>query len=93
MATKATKSAKQDSNLLFIFAYLLTWLSGIILYITVGQKDKRVKFHSLQAIFLGIVIFILAYIPIISLVSILVWLYGLYIGYTPECPCKRRWNG
>ena len=79
MATKQTKA--QTKSIVLFFAYLLTWLSGIIVYITAGQSDKRAKFHALQAIFLGVIAFIIGFIPIISLLSILIWLYGLYIGW------------
>jgi uncharacterized membrane protein len=78
------KQAKAQGNnaILYIFAYLLTWLSGILMYITVGQTDKRMKFHALQAILLGVVLFIIGWIPILGwIIELLGWLYGLYIGY------------
>ncbi len=48
-----------------------------------------VKLHSFQAIFLGIVAIIVAvlfdWIPVIgllgSLLGLLIWLYGLYVGF------------
>lgn len=80
--TKQAKPASSDMGILFIFSYLLTWLSGIIVYITEGQKDKRQKFHALQAIMLGIILTILSFIPFIGWIILLFgWLYGLYVGW------------
>jgi uncharacterized membrane protein len=72
-----------DDNILYVFAYLLTWLSGLLLFITVGQKNKRIRFHAIQAILLGIVVFVLAWIPLpfFWLIAVVVWLYGMYIGF------------
>ncbi len=76
------KQNKKGNGLVYIFTYLLTWLSGIIVFITVGQNDGRAKFHALQAIFLGVVLFVIGWIPIIGwAIGILGWLYGLYIGF------------
>jgi uncharacterized membrane protein len=82
MPTKNDAAKSSGDSLLYLITYLLTWLTGILIFITAGQKDKRLKFHSLQAILLGIVLFILAWIPFIGwLIGVLLWLYGLYIGY------------
>ena len=74
------KQNVEGHNILYILNYFLLWLSGLLVYVTEGQKSKRAKFHALQAIFLGIVITILAYFPIINLVALLLWIYGLYVG-------------
>ena len=73
---------ESDDRVVYIFAYLLTWISGILVYITLGQKNKRMKFHALQAIMLGIAAFIIAWIPIpfFFLIGFLLWLYGMYVG-------------
>lgn len=73
-------------NVIYLFTYLLTWITGIIVYVTEGQRSERVKFHALQAIFLGVIAMIVAIIfsPIPYLGSVLfflLWLYGMYIGY------------
>ncbi len=70
----------KEENILYVFAYLLTWLSGIILYVTEGQKNKRLKFHSLQAIFLGIIIFVLVFIPYANIIGWGLWILGIVIG-------------
>ncbi|MGC8567021.1 MAG: DUF4870 domain-containing protein [Caldisphaera sp.] len=77
---------KDKGNIVYIITYLLTWLTGIIIYVTEGQKDKRVKFHSLQAIFLGIIgtilDLILFFVPFLGpILLFLIWLYGMYIAY------------
>ena len=77
---------KEKGDIMYIFIYLLSWLSGIIVFVTKGQNDKRMKFHSLQAIFLGIVAivldFVLFFIPILGqLIAFLIWLYGMYIAF------------
>lgn len=83
---KEAKKAKVDreENVHYIFAYLLIFVSGIIVYVTDGQKDKRLKFHALQAIFLGIIIFVILYLPFFHalwlLLGLLLWLYGMWIG-------------
>ncbi len=73
-------NAQSDANLLYLLTYVLLWLTGILVYITEGQKDKRAKFHALQAIFLGVVVTILGYIPIIRILALVLWIYGIYIG-------------
>ena len=81
-----------DSNerrLLLVFAYLLTWLSGVIVFVINGDRDQNLRFHSLQAIFLGIFITIIwigsfLLIPSVRIIDYLVvfllYLYGLYVG-------------
>ena len=52
------------------------------MFVTVGQTNARMKFHALQAIIVGIVGFILGFIPFIGgLFAFLIWIYGLYVGY------------
>ena len=83
MAAEEVPHPEVDDNVLYIFAYLLTWISGIVLFVTVGQKNKRIKFHAIQAIILGVAAFVLAWIPLpfFYLIGVVVWLYGLYIGF------------
>ncbi|MGC8483882.1 MAG: DUF4870 domain-containing protein [Thermodesulfobium sp.] len=70
---------------MYIFTYLLSWLSGIIVFVTEGQNDKRMKFHSLQAIFLGIVAivldFVFFFVPFLGpVLAFIIWVYGMYIA-------------
>jgi uncharacterized membrane protein len=73
---------ERDERVLYIAAYLFTWLSGIILYITMGQTNKRMKFHAIQAILLGIATFVIAWIPLpfFYVIAFVMWIYGMYIG-------------
>lgn len=75
------ENGKENSSIIYIFTYLITWLSGIIVFVTEGQTNKRMKFHSLQAIFLGIIAIILFFIPFVGLIiSAIIWIYGMYIA-------------
>ncbi len=76
---KQTQSKAKNQDIIYIFAYLLTWLSGIIVFL-IAQNDSRKKFHGLQALFLGVIAIILWFIPFVGIIDILIWLYGMYIG-------------
>ncbi len=45
------EAAGNDFN--YILVYLLEWVTGIVYFITWGNKDKRMKLHSMQAVVLG----------------------------------------
>lgn len=90
-------SDKEKGNIMYIFTYILAWISGIIVFITEGQNDPRLRFHSLQAIFLGItatvVDLILFFVPFLGpFLAFLIWAYGMYIavkaysGYDVKAP-------
>ncbi|MCL4363404.1 hypothetical protein M1439_03075 [Candidatus Marsarchaeota archaeon] len=79
---------KDDVRVLYIFAYLLEWLSGIIILFAFGKDDKKLRKHSLQAILLGIIsIIVVSFFSIMAIplfgsaIALLVWLYGVYIGF------------
>ncbi|MDE1823153.1 MAG: hypothetical protein KGI00_01835 [Candidatus Micrarchaeota archaeon] len=81
-------SQKQDENrLAYILCYIVTWISGLAIYLTLGQKDRKLKFHAVQAMFLGFAIMVLwalAHLPLLSwlnLVGIVFWLGGIYVGW------------
>ncbi len=77
----ATSNIRKN-GLAYLLVYLFIWLSGLLIYLTLGQSDQRLKFHSVQAIFLGIIIFILSFITVVgAIIAILLWIYGLYIGW------------
>ncbi|MEM4359179.1 MAG: hypothetical protein QXT45_01460 [Candidatus Bilamarchaeaceae archaeon] len=83
-----------DDNTLAFVAYVLTWLSGLVVFLIAKDKAKNqkfVRFHAMQAILLGAAVFVaalvLGFIPIlgwvmIPFVALGVWLYALYIGFT-----------
>jgi uncharacterized membrane protein len=73
-----------DERLKGAIAYILTWLTGIIVLIIAGD-NKFLKFHALQSIVFGIVIsiivFILTFVCIGPIVGFVCWLYMLYGAY------------
>ncbi len=80
--------SNEGKEITYFLTYLLLWITGLVVYLTNGKENNRMKFHSLQAILLGIVsaiiaiIFTLMGISIIgSIVSFFIWVYALYIGY------------
>ena len=80
MAEKDTKKPVESKGWLYVLIYFFTWLTGIIFYI-IEKDDKKVRFHALQAIFLGIIMMVLSFTIILSILSLVLWIYGLYIGY------------
>lgn len=71
------KAAAED-KVACLVAYVLTWLTGLIVFLITPKERKKVRFHAMQAILLGIVSVLLLWTFIGPL---LIWLYGLYIGY------------
>jgi len=71
---------KQENDFTYIAIYFLTFITGIIFY-AISKGDKRKRQHSIQAIVLGAIMIIIGLIPYLGIVNILIWLYGLYIGY------------
>ena len=70
-------------SLIFIFVYLLEWLSGVIIYFTYGKEDEALKKHSTQAIVLGIISIILSILfgSLGTIINIVIWIYGMYLGF------------
>lgn len=85
-------ATKEDNAPWFIIAYVIPILTGIIVLFLKGDDDKRLKLHSIQAILLGIAFVVLWIIfgaltfflfflwVFTSLILLLIWLYGLYVG-------------
>ncbi len=61
---------KSDNRIMFIVAYLIPLITGILVYILYASKDNKLKFQSIQAILLGIC-FIIASV-IIGIISLFV---------------------
>ena len=82
----ATTAKQTGADFTYIVIYVLEWLTGIVFFVISGN-DKRKKLHSIQAILLGIAALIVSFVIGIflgalgSLVALLFWVYGLYIGY------------
>ena len=80
----ASKKERPANDFNYILVYLLEWLTGIIYFFARGNKDKRMKLHALQAIMLGvigIVLSVFSFIDFVWVLSLLVWLFGMYVGY------------
>ncbi|MCK4521300.1 MAG: DUF4870 domain-containing protein [Nanoarchaeota archaeon] len=56
-------------------AYLLTWLTGLIVYLTADKDDKFTRFHGMQAILFGVSLIVLS-----VLFSIGVTVIGIFTG-------------
>ena len=91
---KVAKGPKEvKGNAMYIICYLFTWLSGLILYLTEGKTDKEMRFHSLQAIGIGLAMIVcwfffwLLFIPV--LIAIGLWIYGVYVGYVAYSTGER----
>ena len=84
----AKTGLKENDNIMAALAYFLGFVSGIIIYLI--EKDKPgksrfVMFHAVQAIILGLVWFIISYVPIIGqLVVFITWVFMMYKAYTGE---------
>jgi uncharacterized membrane protein len=90
---KASAANSDDKNATNFLAYLLLWITGIIVYFTKGKTNPRIKFHSIQAILIGavsavisIIFGLLALAAFTWIINMLIWLYGLYVGF-------RAYNG
>jgi uncharacterized membrane protein len=81
-----------DDRIWYIIAYLIPYMiSGIVVLFLKGESNKRLRLHAMQSIFLGILMIILwivftfitfGFFYIIgALLSLFVWLYGLYVGF------------
>lgn len=79
MPEKDTKKA-DDKGWIYIVAYLFAPLSSIILYL-IEKENKKIKFHAMQSLLLGIVAIVLDFTFILSIFGFILWLYGLYVGY------------
>lgn len=45
--------------MMYILIYFFTWLSGLIFYL-IEKEDKKIRFHAMQSILLGVVMFIVS---------------------------------
>ena len=79
---------KENDNIMAALAYLLGFVSGIIIYLIEKDKPDKsrfVMFHAVQAIILGVVWFIIMFVPIIGqLVFLITWIFMMYKAYTGE---------
>lgn len=62
----STASPSQDRTLAAV-AYVLTWITGLIILLTAKKEDHTTRWHAIQAIGLGIAAFV------VSVVLNIVW--------------------
>ncbi|MGC8651748.1 MAG: hypothetical protein ACP5UH_00645 [Candidatus Micrarchaeia archaeon] len=80
MASNIQNNSSRDNGI-YIVNYLFLWLSGLVVFFIAGSS-RRLKTHAAQAIILGVIAFILGFIPVAGPVIVfLIWAYGMYIGY------------
>jgi len=86
--TVVKTGSKENDNIMAALAYLLGFVSGIIIYLIEKDKPDKsrfVMFHAVQAIILGVVWFIISFVPIIGqLVFFITWILMMYKAYTGE---------
>jgi len=77
---KKTPATAQGDTTLALVAYILSWLTGIIVFLI--AKDRLAKFHGMQSLILGIIGVLIAMVSFgfLSIISLVLWIYGLYIA-------------
>ena len=84
--------ANDDERMKGALAYILSWLTGIIVLVIAGDS-KFLKFHAWQSIVVGLIVtiisFVLSFTIILSCISFILclalWIYtwyGAYLVYT-----------
>ena len=71
-------------NIWYILAFVLSWLSGIIVFFMAGG-NKRLKMYAVEAIVLGVIGFVIEWLGILVVSDfgpLLIWLFGLWLGYS-----------
>lgn len=71
-------SASRDYSKAAI-AYILMWITGLIIYFTAEKEDRFTRFHAMQAIFLGIVFTIIYFVIGIIFTPFAFFIFGF--GY------------
>ena len=85
MAAKG-ESLREDRVLTYVAIYFFGIFSGVVAYLLAGEmknakEAEKVRFHGIQAIVLGAVMLAVSFVPFIGIIWVLVWLYGVYLGY------------
>ena len=60
-AAQAPADNASNSRTLAAVAYILTWLTGLIIFL-VAKNDKYARWHAIQAIGLGIAAFVVSFV-------------------------------
>ncbi len=91
-ASSGNRAAGDNEKIMFFIAYVIPLLTGLLVFLMYGSKDKRLRFHGIQAFLYGVATLIFSWLialvffffflgVIADIVLLLLWLYGLYIGY------------
>ena len=83
--TTAAAGRTDDEKMKGALAYVLSWLTGIIVLLIAGD-NKFLKFHAMQSIVFGILLTIISVIfsmffCIGSIIWLVGWVYTLYGAY------------
>jgi uncharacterized membrane protein len=73
---KSAPATGLPENVALLIAYLFSWLGGLIILLTAAANNKKLKFHALQSIFLGIAI-VIASIVLNIIINIVPFLWFL----------------
>ena len=91
--TVAKTESKENDNTMAALAYLLLFVSGIIIYLIEKDKPDKsryVMFHAVQAIILGVVLSIISIVPVIGqlvvFITVVVMMYKAYTGEEYHLP-------
>jgi uncharacterized membrane protein len=91
--TVAKTESKENDNIMAALAYLLLFVSGIIIYLIEKDKPDKsryVMFHAVQAIILGVVLSIISIVPFIGqlvvFITLVVMMYKAYTGEEYHLP-------
>jgi len=91
--TVAKTGSKENDNIMAALAYLLGFVSGVIIYLIEKDKPDKsryVMFHAVQAIILGVVLSIILIVPFIGqlvvFITLIVMMYKAYTGEEYHLP-------
>ena len=73
---------ESNSRTLAAVSYVLTWLTGLIIFFVAPKEDKYARWHAIQAIGLGVALVVVAIVvnilsfivPFLGFLMMLVWL-------------------
>lgn len=76
-----------DYALAYLLCYLATFVSGFAVYLTLAQRDRKLRFHAVQSMLIGFIILALwvlahaSFLSLLNLIAIVLWLAGIYVGW------------
>jgi len=79
----------RQGNAMAAIAYLLTFITGAIIYLVTDKKDKYTRFHALQAVLYGIVLIIVIFIAVV--IDIVLGIGLSMVAGPLSCICCVGW--